>query len=175
MLLTIYNFFASDFELPTKATDDDDNIKSYNELIALGYTKSQIQQQFGNILNLMKVDKNSKIFLILNDGESNDLSVYEDFDHSLARYYSNKKFIYGIGGGNESSSIYIDYLRKISFSGKEIELWHTWLDKYEKDEVEYHTIEVSNLTPKYLDDFFDYYTYRHPKVLTIKKEKSKKD
>ncbi len=31
----------------------------------------------------------------------------------------------------------IEFLNTIKIDYKEIELWHTWLDKYELDEVEY--------------------------------------
>ncbi|PEM49631.1 hypothetical protein CN618_17795 [Bacillus wiedmannii] len=62
-----------------------------------------------------------------------------------------------------------EYLDSITVFYKDIELWHTWLDEYELEGVEYERTNVAQLTVGKLEFFFDGYTFVKPKVLVIRR------
>lgn len=136
--MSIYNFLATDVELPILKSDND-NIKSFNDLLGLGYKEKELHHLFGGMLKGLALDKNEKIFLINGDGEEGHLLIYEDHQNQLAKYYSKKKNIYKIENNNSKPiPQYVKgYLNSITIPYKDIELWHTWLDEYELENVEH--------------------------------------
>ncbi|WP_433775485.1 hypothetical protein [Bacillus wiedmannii] len=56
-----------------------------------------------------------------------------------------------------------------NFLATDIELWHTWLDEYELENVEHEKTNVSKLTVNQLERFFSDYTYINPKVMVIRR------
>ncbi|OQR58622.1 hypothetical protein CDB3_00680 [Bacillus sp. CDB3] len=87
----------------------------------------------------------------------------------MARYYSKKKNIYKIENNNSKllPQYVKEYLNSITVPYKDIELWHTWLDEYELENVEYEKTNVSKLTVNKLERFFSNYTYINPKIMVI--------
>lgn len=166
---------ATDFKLPILSSDED-TIQSVNDLVKLGYNKKDIHIIFGNILEGIEIDDNEKFFLFDSNQKENKLEIYEDNQSRFARYYSQKKNIYRIENKNSESlsTMMINFLNNIKTDYKEIELWHTWLDKYELDEVEYEKIYYSNLTDDKVDAFFENDTYLNPKVMIICKYQNRK-
>lgn len=166
---------ATDFKLPILSSDED-TIQSVNDLVKLGYDKKDIHIIFGNILEGIEIDDNEKFFLFDSNQKENKLEIYEDNQSRFARYYSQKKNIYRIENKNSESlsTMMINFLNNIKTDYKEIELWHTWLDKYELDEVEYEKIYYSNLTDDKVDAFFENDTYLNPKVMIICKYQNRK-
>lgn len=173
--ISIYNFLATDFKLPI-SNNSEENIQSVNDLVKLGYNKKDIHINYGNILEGIGIDDDEKFFLFDSNQKENKLEIYEDNHNRFARYYSQKKYIYRIENRNSEflSRMMIDFLNNIKTDCKEIELWHTWLDKYELDEVEYGKIDYSNLTVDKLDTFFEMDTYLNPKLMSICKYQNRK-
>ena len=66
--MSIYNFLATDIELPILKSNKD-NIKSFNDLLGLGYKERELYRLFGEMLKGLELDKNEKIFLINGDAE----------------------------------------------------------------------------------------------------------
>lgn len=163
--ISVYNFLATDFKLPIFNND----IQSVNDLVKLGYTKKDIHNIFGNILNGLDINDDEKFFLFDSKQKENELEIYEDNQSPFARYYSQKKYIYKIESLNSESlsTLLKDFLNTIKTGYKEIELWHTWLDKYEMDEVGYEKIYCSELPESKLDAFFETNTYLNPKLMSI--------
>ena len=62
-----------------------------------------------------------------------------------------------------------EYVNSITIPYRDIELWHTWLDEYELEGVEYEKTNAAQLTVDKLERFFDGYTFVKPKVLVIKR------
>ncbi|EJS70820.1 hypothetical protein CN425_24455 [Bacillus cereus] len=56
-----------------------------------------------------------------------------------------------------------------NFLATDIELWHTWVDKYELENIEYEKTNVLKLTVNKLERFFSDYTYINPKVMVIRR------
>lgn len=165
--ISVYNFLATDFKLPISNNDND--IQSVNDLVKLGYTKKDIHNIFGNILNGLDINDDEKFFLFDSKQKENELEIYEDNHNPFARYYSQKKYIYRVENRNSESlsTLLKDFLNNSKLENKEIELWHTWLDKYELDEVVYERMDCSKLTVDKLDTFFEDDTYLNPKVIYI--------
>lgn len=165
--ISVYNFLATDFKLPISNNDND--IQSVNDLVKLGYTKKDIHNIFGNILNGLDINDDEKFFLFDSKQKEDELEIYEDNHNPFARYYSQKKYIYRVENRNSESlsTLLKDFLNNSKLENKEIELWHTWLDKYELDEVVYERMDCSKLTVDKLDTFFEDDTYLNPKVIYI--------
>ena len=87
--ISVYNFLATDFKLPIFNND----IQSDNDLVKLGYTKKDIHNIFGNILNGLDINDDEKFFLFDSKQKENELEIYEDNQNPFARYYSQKKYI----------------------------------------------------------------------------------
>ncbi|WP_059303383.1 hypothetical protein [Bacillus cereus] len=68
------------------------------------------------------------------------------------RYYSKKKNIYRIE--NNNSKLLAKYVNNITIPYRDIELWHTWLDEYELEGVEYEKTNAAQLTVGELERFF---------------------
>ncbi|MGM2512701.1 hypothetical protein ACS2OW_26395 [Bacillus cereus group sp. BceL035] len=61
--MSIYNFLATDIELPILKRDSD-NIKVFNDFLGLGYKEKEPYRLFGGMLKGVVLDRNEKIFLI---------------------------------------------------------------------------------------------------------------
>ncbi|WP_255300101.1 hypothetical protein [Bacillus wiedmannii] len=153
--MSIYNFLATDIELPILKSSND-NIKSFNDLLGLGYKEKELYRLFGGMLKGLELDKNEKIFLINGDAEEGHLLISADHQNQFARYYSKKKNIYMIENNNSKllPQYVKEYLDSITVFYKDIELWHTWLDEYELEGVEYERTNVAQLTVGKLEFFF---------------------
>ncbi|MEC1970200.1 hypothetical protein P9G36_24875 [Bacillus cereus] len=66
--MSIYNFLVTYIELPILKSDND-NIKSFNDLLGLGYKEKELYRLFGGMLKGVALDRNEKIFLINGDAE----------------------------------------------------------------------------------------------------------
>lgn len=94
--LTVYKFIASDQKLATfEEALQDEEIKSYNELLKMGLTEEQIKIRG---IDLSKIDRDKKVFFINLPEElkTSPLRIEEDFHNSYARYLTDKKYIYKI-------------------------------------------------------------------------------
>ncbi|MGH0680916.1 hypothetical protein ACQVPP_27525 [Bacillus luti] len=123
------------------------------------------------MLKGLELDKNEKISLINGDSEEGHRLIYEDHQNQLARYYSKKKYIYKVENNNSKliPQYVKEYFGSISVPYKDIELWHTWLDEYELEGVEYEETNEAQLTVGKLECFFDGYTFVKPKVMIIRR------
>lgn len=140
-------------------------------MLGLGYKEKELYHLFGGMLKGLELDKDEKIFLINGDAEEGHPLIDEDHQNPLARYYSKKKNIYKIENNNSKllPQYVKEYLNSITTPYRDIELWHTWLDEYELDGVEYKKTYAAQLTVDKLERFFDGYTFVKPKVLVIRR------
>ncbi|OUB42057.1 hypothetical protein BK716_29335 [Bacillus thuringiensis serovar higo] len=79
-----------------------------------------------------------------------------DHQNQFARYYSKKKNIYRIENNNSKllAQYVKDFVNNITIPYRDIELWHTWLDEYELEGVEYEKTNAAQLTVGELERFF---------------------
>ncbi|KIU73056.1 MULTISPECIES: hypothetical protein [Bacillus cereus group] len=57
--MSIYNFLATDIELPILKSNND-KIKAFNDLLGLGYKEKELYRLFGGMLKGLELDKNEK-------------------------------------------------------------------------------------------------------------------
>lgn len=155
--MAVYEFIASNQKLPS--FDDalsDEEIKSYNELLKMGFTEEQIQIRG---MDLSKIDRNKKVFLINlpEELQSSPLVIVEDLHNSYARYFTDKKYIYKVTNVQKVVSHLTGYIGKYSNLWKELELWRVIQDDYSVDssEVPSTVIPLHNLTLEKLEAFYE--------------------
>ena len=123
--MTVYEFLASNEKLLSfEEALSDEQIKSYNELLKLGYTEQDLVNRFRGV-DLSKIDRNKKVFFVVlsEDVQNCSLAIEEDFNHPFARFLTDKKFIYKITGVEKAIPFLVGYIAKYACSWKELELW----------------------------------------------------
>lgn len=155
--MTIYQFIACNQKLATfEEALSDEEIKSYNELLQMGFTEKQIQIRG---INLSKIDRNKKVFLINlpEELQNSPLVIGEDFYNPYARFLTDKKFIYKVTNVEKVVSHFAWYIGKYSTIWKELELWRVIEDDYSIDssDVSKTVIHLRNLTLETLETFYE--------------------
>ncbi|MFC5541926.1 MAG: hypothetical protein C0P75_013295 [Bacilli bacterium] len=154
----IYEFIACNQKLPTfQEALEDEQMKSYNELLALGLSEEQIAIRG---VDLKGIDRDKKVFWIRLPDEllNSPLLVEKDSHNPYARYLSDKKYVYKLS--NVSSEIIPHvayYLLKYANLWRELEIWRVIQDDYLIDmaEIPHRIIPLHVLTLEDLEAFFD--------------------
>lgn len=136
----MYIFIACDEKLRSFAeTLQDEQIKSYNELLAMGMTDKQIQLR-GH--DFSKLDRDAKVFLIMLPDEltNSPLVIEPDFQNAYARYVSDKRYIYRVEHAQQALVHFVGYIGKYAGYWKELELWCVNEDDY--------TIDVASIAQR---------------------------
>ncbi|MFS0864903.1 hypothetical protein [Fredinandcohnia sp. 179-A 10B2 NHS] len=155
--MAVYEFIACDQKL-TSFEDAlaDEEVKSYNELLSMGYTEEQIHIRG---IDLTNIDRDKKVFLIQipEELQNSPLVIEEDFHHSYARYLTDKKFIYKVAGADKVVSHLAGYIGKYSNTWTELELWRVLEDDYSVDssEIPQSVINLRNLSLENLEEFYE--------------------
>lgn len=155
--MAIYQFISCNQKLSSfEEMLSDEEIKSYNELLKMGFTEDQIQIRG---IDLTKVDRDKKVFLIRlpEELQNSPLVIEEDFHHPYARFLTNKKYIYRVAGVEKAVSHLAAYIGKYANTWKELELWQVMEDDYSVNsaEIPQTVINISNMTIEKLDEFFE--------------------
>lgn len=155
--MAVYEFIACNQKLASfEDAVADEEIKSYNELIKMGFTEEQIQIRG---IDLTKIDRNKKVFLIQipEELQNSPLVIEEDFHHSYARYLTDKKFIYKVTGADIVVSHLAGYIGKYSNTWTELELWRVLDDDYSVDssEIPKNVVDICNLSIESLESFYE--------------------
>lgn len=161
-----YIFLATDEKLPSfEEAMADECIKSFNELLELGYKEKNLMIRG---IDFSYLDKDGKIFLIELPEElaNSPLSIEDDSKNTYARYLTNKKFIYKITGVEKVIEHFLKYIEKCAMIFTELELWQVVEDDYliELSSIPTEVVNVRQLTMGILEKFFD---RKKPKKLVI--------
>lgn len=153
--MAVYEFIACNQKLKSfEEALSDEEIKSYNELLKIGFKEEQIQIRG---IDLSKIDRNKKVFLINlpEELQNSPLVIEEDFHNPYARFLTDKKFIYKVTNAEKEVSHLAAYLGKFSDTWKELELWRVLQDDYSVDsfEVPKTVINLLNLKLEKLEAF----------------------
>ena len=142
----MYIFIATDQKLPSFVEAlQDEQIKSYNELLAMGLTDEQIRLR-GH--NFSKIDRDEKVFYIMLPDElkNSPLSVEPDFQNAYARYITEKRYIYKVLNAQSQQTLvhFVGYIGKYAGQWREIELWCVNEDDYAIDpqQIPQRTVHV---------------------------------
>ncbi|MEH7237645.1 hypothetical protein [Bacillus sp. JJ1562] len=155
--MAVYEFIACNQKLSSfeKALADEE-IKSYNELLKMGFTAEQIQIRG---INLSKIDRNIKVFYIKLPEElhNSPLQIEEDFKNPYARFLTEKKFIYRVTGVEKAVSHLAGYIGKYANTWKELELWRVMEDDYSVEDslIPKTVISLHYLTLEKLEVFYE--------------------
>lgn len=155
--MAIYHFISCNQKLSSfEEMLSDEEKKSYNELLNMGYTEDQIQIRG---IDLTRVDRDKRVFLIKlpEELQNSPLVIEEDFHHPYARFLTNKKYIYRVAGVEKAVSHLAAYIGKYANTWKELELWRVMENDYSVNstEIPQTVINLSNMTIEKLDDFFE--------------------
>lgn len=155
--MTVYEFIACNQKLSSfEEALADEEIKSYNELLKLGFTEEQIQIRG---IDLSQIDRNKKVFLINlpEELQNSPLVIEEDFNNPFARFLTDKKFIYKVKNIEKVVSHLAGYIGKYSDTWKELELWRVQENDYcvDSSEVPQTVINLRNLTLEKLEAFYE--------------------
>ncbi|OCA90431.1 hypothetical protein A8F94_00640 [Bacillus sp. FJAT-27225] len=135
---------------------EDEEIKSYNELLKMGFTDDQIQIRG---IDLTKIDRDKKVFLIRLPDELHDspLRIEEDFHNHYARYLTEKRYIYKLEGAEIAVLHLAFYLGKYIGTMKELELWRVHEDDYTMDSsgIPETRVQARYFTTEILEAFFE--------------------
>lgn len=155
--MAVYEFIACNEKLGTfKDALADEEIKSYKELLKMGFTDEQIQIRG---MDLSNIDRNKKVFFIQipEELQNSPVRIEEDFRNPFARFLTDKKFIYKVTGVEKVASHFAGYIGKYANTWTELELWRVTEDDYTLDSSEIHQtdIHLRNLTIENLEDFYE--------------------
>ena len=155
--MAVYEFLACNQKLSSfEEALADEEIKSYNELLKMGFKEEQIQIRG---IDLSKIDRNKKVFFINIPEElrNSPLKVEEDFHNHYARFLTEKKYIYKITGVEKVVIHLAGFIGKYSNDWKELELWRVIEDDYSVDssEVPQTVSNLRNLTLEKLEAFYE--------------------
>lgn len=155
--MAVYEFIACNQKLPTFIELlSAEEIKSYNELLKMGFTEKQIQIRG---IDLSKIDRNKKVFFIQlpDELQNSPLGIEEDFHHSYARFLTDKKFIYKVTGVEKAVSHLAYYLGNSARTWKELELCRVNEDDYSVDSagISETVVNIGNLTMEQLESFHE--------------------
>lgn len=154
----MYRFIACDYKLRSFAeTLEDEQMKSYNELLAMGLTEKQIQLR-GH--DFSKIDRDAKVFLIMLPEElsGSPLIIEPDFQNAYARYVSDKRYIYRVEHAQQALVHFVGYIGKYAGHWKELELWCVHEDDYTIDlaTISQRTVYVQHeLSSEPFETFFE--------------------
>lgn len=150
----MYLFIACNEKLASfQEALEDEEIKSYNELLKMGMTEQQIQLR-GH--DFSKIDRDAKIFLIMLPDEikNSPLSIEPDFNNSYARFLTDKRYIYKVTMAHKAILHFAGYIGKYSDRWRELEIWHVDEDDYTVDStaIKQKSIHLRQLTSEHLED-----------------------
>lgn len=147
---------------------EDERMKSYNELLQLGFTEKMLKERLFRGIDLKGIDRDKKMFLIELPEEltNSSLLIEEDFYHSFARFLTDKKYIYRVTGIEESIFHFFAYIAKYANTWRELEIWRVHEDDY-VTEVPIQVINYRNFTLIQLERFFE---EKNPKQLLLIKK-----
>lgn len=150
-----YIFIACNIKLPTfEDALHDEQIKSYNELLAMGLTDAQIAIRGRD---LSHIDRDAKVFLIMLPDELKNSPLIIEPDNEFeyyARYLTDKKYIYRVRYAEQALSHLLGYIAKYALQLDIIELWRVNLDDYTTD-IAQQTKRIRNCTLNDIEQFFE--------------------
>ena len=167
--ISCYMFFASSIELPLTDSSNRE-LSSINELLASGYNEEELENLFNQTwdISMEGINRDESILMILecdDDGNpiENELRLYQD--ESFAEY-SLKEYHYVIE--NPKSNFLEDYLRQLTVSFEELDIWCVLIGDDQVDELEVKRINLQDVTASVISNYFDGFTgYEGSKVMVI--------
>lgn len=162
-----YKFIACDEKLPSfQEALEDEQIKSYNELLKIGLTEEQIKIRG---IDLSNIEKDEKIFLIMlpEELQNSSLVIEDDSKNVYARYLTKKKYIYKVDGVEKAISHLAGYIFKYATRWTELELWQVLEDDYlvDCDSIRQEVVQLRQMTIDTLETFYE--NTSSPKKLII--------
>lgn len=156
-LMGIYEFIACNERLSSfREALEDETLKSYNDLIKMGFTEKQIQIRG---IDLRDIDREKKVFFIQLPEEliNSPLEIEEDFHHAYARYLSDQKFIYRVSNAEKVLPHLAYYIVKYADRWGKLELWRVIEDDYcvDPQDISHKSIHLSSLTLDHLESFYE--------------------
>lgn len=118
--MAVYEFIACNQKLKSfEEALSDEEIKSYNELLKIGFKEEQIQIR---VIDLSKIDRNKKVLLINlpEELQNSPLVIEEDFHNPYARFLTDKKFIYKVTNAEKVVSHLAAYFGDFQIHGRNL-------------------------------------------------------
>ena len=153
----MYLFIATNEKLASfQEALDDEQIKSYNELLKMGMTEQQIQLR-GH--DFSKIDRDAKVFLIMLPDEiaNSPLTIEPDNNNSYARFLTDKRYIYKVEMAHKALLHFAGYIGKYSNRWRELEIWHVIEDDYSVDSttIAQKYVHLRQLTSEHLEELVE--------------------